>query len=246
MKELIEYIQLYEPQFAKTIRGATGEEVTRFESLVGRPLPSNYKDFLLCMGRSMGNLREDDTDFSIGRLLKFYELSKRRPPRRYILIGVQLVDTYARFLLDCEPNTEQDDCPVVQADPEESFESTDSIFPLYGSLKDMLFALAFSKKRMTLLAHRRRFLPSRVSSGMGRLREVDPRLMSAADETLRRLGFQKLPYTSSRVSLYERGDAAFSLDRSSEGGGLTAELAAQDEREFKRLVELIQDHTSLE
>jgi len=45
--------------------------------------------------------------------------------------------------------------------------------------------------------------------------------------------------------LYERGDAAFYVDRSSQGGGLSAELAVRDEREFKRLVELIQEHTTL-
>lgn len=245
MKELLEYINTFEPAFSKTVHGATAEEVARLERLIKRPLPSNYKSFLGCMGRSMGSLREEDTDFSIGRLLKFYEMSKRRPPRRYILIGVQLVDTYGRFLLDCEASTAQNDCPVVQADPEEPFENDDHIVPLYGSLKDMLFLLAFSKMRMSLLNHRHRFLPSLVSSGTGRLRVVAPDLMEAIEKTVGKLGFQKLPYTSPLTPLYERRDAAFYVDRSSQGGGLSAELAVRDEWEFKRLVELIQDHTTL-
>lgn len=245
MKELLEYINAFEPAFPKTVHGSTAEEIARLESLIKRPLPVNYKDFLGCMGRSMGSLREEDTDFSIGRILKFYELSKRRPPGRYIFIGVQLVDTYGRFLLDCEAGTEQHACPVVQADPEEPFENADHIVPLYGSLKDMLFLLAFSKKRMSLLEHRHRFIPSLVSCGTERLRVVDPGLMEAIEETLGQLGFQKLTYTSPLTPLYERGDAAFYVDRSSQGGGLSAELAVRDEREFKRLVELIQEHTTL-
>ncbi|QDF00838.1 hypothetical protein BHS05_36200 [Myxococcus xanthus] len=245
MKELLNYINGFEPAFSSQAQGASAVEVSRLESLLKRPLPSHYKDFLLSMGRSMGSLREEDTDFAIGRILKFYETSKRRPPRRYIFIGAQLVDTYGRFLLDCGEATEQADCPVVQADPEEPFKNEDHIVPLYGSLKDMLFLLAFSRKRMALLEHRRRFLPSLVSSGTGNVRIVAPSLVGAIDETLLQLGFQKLPHTSPLTPLYERGDAAFYVDRSSLGGGLSAELAARDEREFGRLVEVIQDSTTL-
>ncbi|AEI64597.1 SMI1/KNR4 family protein [Corallococcus macrosporus] len=245
MKELLEYINGFEPAFSRQVQGATATEVSRLESLVKRPLPTHYKDFLLGMGRGMGSLREEDTDFGIGRVLKFYETSKRRPPPRFIFIGAQLVDTYGRFLLDCGQAAEQADCPVVQADPEEPFENEDHIVPLYGSLKDMLFLLAFSRKRMALLEHRRRFLPSLVGSGTGNVRIVDPALVGAIDKTLLQLGFQKLPHTSPLTPLYERGDAAFYVDRSSQGGGISAELAARDEREFGRLVEVIQDSTTL-
>lgn len=244
MKELLKYISSFEPAFQATVQGATAQEIVRLESLIKRPLPSNYNDFLRCMGRSMGSLREEDTDFSIGRILKFYELSKRRPPRRYILIGVQLVDTYGRFLLDCEADTQREDCPVVHADPEEPFENDDHIVPLYGSLKDMLFLLGF-RKRMARLEHRHRFLPSLVSSGRERLRMVEPGLIEAIEATVLQMGFQKLPYTSPLTPLYERGDAAFYVDRASQGGGLSAELAARNQWEFKRLVEIIQDQTSL-
>lgn len=245
MKELMDYIQTYDPGFPAKVQGASEEEITRLERLAGGSLPARYTDFLRSMGASMGDLQYPDTDFRIGRILKLYETSKRRPPPRYLLIGVQVVETYDRYLLDRGAGAGGEDCPVIQADIEEPFETADMLHTLYPSLKDMLFLQAFSMKRMSLLAHRRSFLPSLVDSGKGRLRSVPPNLVDSISRVMSHLGFERLPHTSSLNLLYERGDAALYVSRNPQGYGATAELAAQEEREFKRLTEIILDNTAL-
>ncbi|MFL5345327.1 MAG: SMI1/KNR4 family protein [Hyalangium sp.] len=245
MRELMEYIRQYDPAFSSRVEGASQEEVARLEQLVGQPLPARYKQFLRTLGRSMGDLQAEDTDFRIERVLKFYENSKRRPPARYILIGAQVADTYDQYLLDRAAASGEEDCAVVQADPAEPFTSTDYIHTLYPSLQDMLFVLAFSTKRMAMLPHRRDFLPSLVDSGKGRLRIVPSGLLDSLEGILGRLGFQKLPYTSALNPLFERGDAALYASRSPEGDGVTIELGAEDQREFRRLSEILRDNTPL-
>jgi hypothetical protein len=243
MYELIEFIRQYDPEYLSKIRGASAEETARLEQLVGRALPAHYKEFLLHLGKDMGDLQMPETDFRIGRVLKFYELGKRKPPARYIFIGAQIEDPYDRYLLDCGDGPRQD-CPVLRADNQESFKTTDNLWVSYPSLKDMLFVLAFSVKRMDLLTHRRQFTPS-LEEGEDGLSRVPPGLMGAVVKVVETLGFERLPYTSDLNPLFERGDAAFYASRNPEGGGMTAELAAQDEREFKRLIEIICDNTAL-
>lgn len=243
MHDLIEFIRQYDPQYSSKIRGASAEELARLEQLVGRALPARYKEFLLHLGKNMSDLQMPDTDFQIGRVLKFYELGKRRPPARYMFIGAQVADPYDRYLLDCGDGPSQD-CPVLRADNQESFKTTDELWVAYPTLKDMLFVLAFSVKRMSLLPHRRQFTPA-LEEGDDGLSRVPPGLMDAVVQVMRSLGFESLPYTSALNPLFERGDAAFFASRNPEGGGMTAELAAQDEQEFKRLIEIIRDNTAL-
>ncbi|KFA94429.1 hypothetical protein [Archangium violaceum] len=243
MRDLIEFIRQYDPEFPSKIRGASTEETVRLEQLVGRNLPAHYKEFLLYLGKNMGDLQMPETDFHIGRVLKFYEIGKRKPPSRYIFIGAQVEDPYDRYLLDCGDSPLQD-CPVLRADPQEPFKTTDNLWVSFPSLKDMLFVLAFSVKRMELLPHRRQFTPS-LEEGENGLSRVPPGLMDSLGKVMAMQGFEKQPYTSELNPLFERGDAAFYASRNPEGGGMTAELAAQDEREFKKLVEIIRDNTAL-
>ncbi|MCY1072974.1 SMI1/KNR4 family protein [Archangium lansingense] len=243
MRDLIEFIRQYDPEYPSKIRGASADETVRLAQLVGRALPAHYKEFLLHLGKDMGDLQMPETDFRIGRVLKFYELGKKKPPTRFIFIGAQVEDPYDRYLLDCGDGQHQD-CPVLRADPQEPFKTTDNLWVSFPSLKDMLFVLAFDVKRMGLMPHRRQFTPS-FEEGKDGLSRVPPGLMDSVEKVLARLGFEKQPYTSELNPLFERGDAAFYASRNPEGGGMTAQLAAQDEREFKKLIEIIRDNTAL-
>lgn len=242
MYDLIEFIRQYDPDYPSRVRGATQKETERLERLVDRDLPSHYKDFLLHLGQDSGDLMPD-TDLRIGRVVKFYELGKRKPPSRYLYIGAQLEEPYDRYLLDGGTGPCQDG-PVLQADTQESFQTTDNLWTSFPSLKDMLFVLAFGVKRMGLLPHRRRFTPSFEKKEAG-LSRIPPELMSSLTLVMGKLGFERQSYTSELNPLFERGDAALYASRNPEGNGMTAELAARDEREFENLIEIIRDNTAL-
>jgi hypothetical protein len=245
MKELIEFISHYDPQYPTKIRGATEAEIAELERLIGRKLPSRYKEFLHHMGRGMGDFEVPETNFSIERVVRFYRgKGRERVPARYVFIAAHEEDPYSSYYQDCGGSEEVADCKIVRAEIGEDFSNAESLSSAYPSLEDMLFLLSFQVKRMSYLPHRA-FLQTSWGTPGQEPGEAGTLTLEELEVLMPRLGFQKLSYTSPMNPMFERGDAAFYAHRASNKGVLSAELAAANEKERDRLLEIIRDNTLL-
>jgi len=245
MKELIEFISQYDPEYRQKIRGATEAEIAELERLVGRKLPTRYKDFLRHMGRGMGDFEIPETNLSIDRIERFYRgKGRERVPARYVYIAAHEEDPYSSYYYDCVSAEETADCAIIRAEIGQDFSSADNLLPAFPSLQDMLFLFSFQVKRMSYLPHRA-FLQTSWGSPQQDPGQEGTLTLEELEELMPRLGFQKLPYTTPRNPMFERGDAAFYAHRPTEEAALSAEIAASSEKERNRLLEIIRDNTLL-
>jgi hypothetical protein len=239
---LIDLVEQYAPGFANRIQGASSEEVHRLEEHLRRPLPSPYKDFLSLMGKDLGGFETPHVDLRLERVQEFYEVTEPRPPSRFIFIGAHDEDPYMDYYLDCETPSGIN-CKVVRAEVPEQLLKPEKLWCSFASLEDMLFVWAF-RSRLARLGHRRKFSPALQRNSQG-IMAIPPGVFDGAERLAAQLGFQKLPHTTPLTLLFERGDAALYLSRPTAEGGITAEFAAQDPREFRKLEEAITDNTAL-
>ncbi len=240
--ELIDLVEQYAPGFADRLTGASPEELHQLEEQLGRQLPGPYKDFLSLMGKDLGGFETPQVDLRIDRVREFYEVTEPRPPDRFIFIGAHDEDPYMDYYLDCGM-TADGNCSVVRAETPDQLLKPERLWCSFASLEDMLFVWAF-RGRLSRLPHRRRLSPALEKSSKGMM-IIPPRLLESIEKLAPQLGFQRLPYTSQLTLLFERGDAALYVSRPKADGGVTAELAAQDSREFRKLEEAITDNTRL-
>lgn len=237
MKELVDFLERYRPGHAAAVGGASPAHIARLEALAGVTLPDEYLEFLRSMGEDPGFFQVPAHDFRIGRILDLYELGEDLPPPGYLFVGAHEADAYADYYLD----TKAPGGPVLRTDHPPLLIS---LRPEYPSFKETVFSLAFAFPRMGLLAHRRGLAPAwrkQADGSMAVPADAVARLLAAAAA----LGFQRLPQTSDLNPMLERGDAALIAHQAPQGRGVAIELAAQDDREIKRLAEVLQDTAGL-
>jgi hypothetical protein len=237
----IDFLRKYDPDYPRKVQGASRHDIERVKALSGQSLPTAYEDFLSTMGKSMGDLNVPQTDFSIDRVIEFYSQGAQLAPPHYLFIAAHEQDPYVDYYLDLSTSNGSDSEVVRITSEVEEFKSQ-YVHPLSLSFQDLMFTFAFTLKRMSYLAHRTQFTPSLPKAQKLGLKLADT--LSTLETLALRLGFQKLPHTSSRCLLLERQDAAL-YGRVTPRGGVHAELAASTEREKSRLRELICDHTAL-
>ena len=242
MREYLDYIQQHAPEQAARVRGASVGEVERLEALVGRRLPSRYREFLLHFGTEPGDLGIPQADFRMDRTLAFHETTRPLPPARFLFIAAHEEDPYFDYYLDCA-SAEAADGEVVRAESPGALLNPDKVWRDFASLQDMLFLAAF-KRRMEQLPHRRAFTPAFERSAQG-LMVIPPGTLDSASSVAERLGFERLSQTGPQVRLFERGDAAFFVSQAPGNGGVSSGLAVQSVRELERLADIISDNTAL-
>ena len=71
----IQYAERFLPGVARTLRGATDEEIEEVQESYGHPLPPSYREFLASMGRYSGRLltQLNSHDFTVRALRAFYQ-----------------------------------------------------------------------------------------------------------------------------------------------------------------------------
>lgn len=149
MDRFVAYLSQFDLGFAGRIRGASLQQISELERLVGRSLPEAYHSFLLTMGLQNGGISiafEGTTE--ITDILDFYrsEIANGQfiPPDDTLLIGVGAI-SIPNIALDLNQSKEP---PVV-------FVDGDEIIGLYSeSLEKLLFNTGFSQFRLKKFSQR--------------------------------------------------------------------------------------------
>lgn len=138
MKCFIEFVSQYDPNFPYKIQGASDSEITRFEQLIGRPLPTFCRDYLSRMGHEHGgiDIGRNDAKTDIGTLIKYYEECEGEevPPESIIIVA----DGYliSQVSLQCNGSDE----------PKVNFSDGEEIESLYvESLEKLLYRMIYMK-----------------------------------------------------------------------------------------------------
>ncbi|HEY8506021.1 MAG TPA: SMI1/KNR4 family protein [Gemmataceae bacterium] len=240
MKELVRYIARFDPEYPRTVRGASPEEIGYLSTLVGRPLPEDYQDFLATMGHDMGNFHpfNGEKDFSVETITAYYENEERLHPPSFILIamddGPEGLDVFLEILPPpAKPR-------VVQFAVYHPFDPA-QVRVKFENLADMLFTLAFTTVRFGMFPHRTSLVAPHPSDWESR--SPVPRL-EAFKALAERLGFERVPYTGNWSPGYDRGDAVAHCYQPPPFAPYFS-LAAEKERELFRLAEVMMDTLGL-
>lgn len=221
MDNFFNYVKRFDNNFKTRIVGASFSEIAQLETLLGRPLPDYYKQFLLYMGHSDRELSlayQGSTD--IAEVIKYYEFLVKYgeeeewpPPADCILIGTGDVSV-GDICLQMDQSEE----------PRVVFAMEGDMIGLYAeTLEKLLFRNAFVKYRLRLLP----------KSGVYRSGPLE-RVFDPARSVAVKLNFVLQWFSDGAGICGERADAAILIEQYQETG-IWICIAAQDKREVERI-----------
>lgn len=221
MQALIDFLGAYEPLYPQVVKGYPDERIAELERVLGRPVPSAYRDFLQTAAANLGFV-VDQVTFDIDEVIELAEWKRDAMPPYLYPIAVEDVQPGSDYYLDTSrPAWDGDGMVVGFAAGSLAF---DVLEPEYPSLRDMLFLKGFRHVRLPKLPHREsvswRFEDFADPGTAPRRSEVD----SALDH----MGIRRLGVTSNAVALHDRGDCVAIVFESKTGGGFHILLAASD------------------
>jgi len=175
--------------------GASEEDIARMEAIAGRPLPRFYRWFLSRMGRSMGPLAYPSMDFSVAKILSCYNEELVLPNPRLLLIGYEQNEDMPLHLFYDFDFPARDDVRVTKR----HFLGG----PIYNGFETFREKLAWGK----FLTERVEKLPQRCEGSFRGTGDV----VQALDSVMDNLSFKKLIPTGDCCALYDRPDAAMTI-----------------------------------
>ena len=226
MKQFLEYVTSFAPEFPRYIRGASPAQIAELERLAGRELPPSYKNFLAAMGENDGGLSLlFDGTMNIEDVLAYYReeiiTGIFPPPPDAILIGIEGVSTPS-IALDCRAPGEP---PVMFVDGQKYT----NLFA--GSLDKLLFNTAFSKYVLSRFPWEVNYVASFNAVGKRDLTPIMPDLA-------RECGLQPLWFSDRVCCCAENADAGACLTQY-EGQGPSARIAGNLRSEVGRIGAII-------
>lgn len=146
--EITAAIAAVRPSFVQDVKGASGAEIARLESVMPAPLPEEYAGFLALMGHGMGGITILSSDFDLDTIYEAYSSSPWTPPTDLVLIAEQQDDEAAHDLcISREPDRFG---AVVRAVLGAEFSNdanpssyAHEVFPEALSLQSLIFRYAF-------------------------------------------------------------------------------------------------------
>jgi hypothetical protein len=217
ISDLMAYIAPLDPHFADSIQGASAAEIHTLATLVGRPLPPVYQEFLGAMGHGTGWIKIGyDTTTDISRVIEFYrdyvKPGKELLPDNCIAISVFGVDL--NVCLDIRNAGEP---PVV-------FTEANQIYKRYAdSLGVLLLRLAFFHYMPHRRAATKSFWNPERAYALGRARDLASTL-----------GFAPLPFSDSVAWCADRRGACIGI-RQYEDDGIHVLIGADQESDVVKL-----------
>lgn len=244
MKDLIDFVSEYDPDFPRKIRGASEEEIAHLEQLAGRNLPEAYREFLRFMGNGMGGMGIITISFNIQDIERFHGSAREEFnwPCRFLLIGEHQQDPFYHYFLDLQ-TLHEGDCRVVSFDSQldETTLQPEDVHERAPSLKQLLLQTAFLGKVMGRFPHQERSVltyPRLKNQG------ADSKKALALFETAaRQLGFQKLPFSTATHLMLTREDEAI-YAKAGLPGLVAMTILGKDERKLVQTREIFSDHSS--
>lgn len=181
------------PGLAAAWHGASEAELSRIESIAGRPLPAFYRWFIQRLGKSMGPMVYPGVDFTAQGVLAAYAAGRITPDRRYLLIGYDNDDVSPlHYFYDLDAVARGDALVVRMLTPsEESHEQFETLREMlaWGELYSYGVAAAAQQCR-------------------GVLRYTGESLAAALQPALGELGFSEPIETGAYCGLFERAGLA--------------------------------------
>jgi hypothetical protein len=243
MTQLVTAISQYHPPFPQEIAGCSSEELSRLQSLVKRPLPACYVDFLVTMGRSMGGLSLYSADFRTENLIQFY-LREGAPAlsEGALTIGIACYESPGEdrepidgtFELDFQDERNPLLVAFPPGDQPPEFPDAIGILDLLDPvLYEALFAKAFFKYRWSHFTHQQALFCKADS--------VEEVAQVAAG--LQRLQLRQHP-ESNVVRYFESRDVTLVLSPNP-GEPLRLSLASHDSNALHRLIDTLSAELSL-
>jgi hypothetical protein len=137
ISDFLAYIAPLDPHFATSIQGASDAEIRTLVTLVGRPLPHAYQDFLSVMGHGTGWIKVwHETTPDISRVIEYYR-DYLKPEKEFIPDGCIAICVFGVDMNVCLDIQTHGEPPVI-------FTEANQIYKRYAdSLYGLLFRLAF-------------------------------------------------------------------------------------------------------
>lgn len=89
MTDIFELLLRLDPTYGQHWRGASSSEIDQIEILAEQELPQFHQRFLRLMGHSMGSLSTSDSDYSVSKILNYYEERLFEPASHLLFLGEQ-------------------------------------------------------------------------------------------------------------------------------------------------------------
>jgi hypothetical protein len=143
----VQFAERYHSGSARTLRGASAEEIDQLQEAYGHPLPPSYREFLASMGRYSGRLlaKLNSHDFTLRAVRGFYD-EYGEGTSDFVCIGVNQIGSDRNFwLYTAQPGRE----PVVIIAAPPPGVPTEQ--PAYADLQTMLLETIFRSVRMAAL-----------------------------------------------------------------------------------------------
>ncbi len=230
MKSLIEFIDKYVHSYSRTVKGAPQKYIIELETILGRALPKPLYDFLSTMGTKVG-FDTSYMDFHIKSVLSL--TSRWEPiPARFFPLAKDSSPVSYDYYLDMETQTEDGDALVVRIS--EGMEMLTEQLPIWWSLRDMIFSIAFERVRGALLPEKKTILWVEEQISHTQL-----------TSSMQNLGFEVLNVTSPKAQLYERGDCAACIYQAPFEDSLSLNISAKNSNIMSDIIGKLTDEYSL-
>jgi hypothetical protein len=229
MADLVEYVSLYDPDFATRISGADEDEIETLEVLVGQPLPEQYKQFLSLLGHSNDEFTlayYGSTD--IGEIIEYYADFRAGevgpPPLNCVVIGYGDISV-GNICLQFQDTQE----------PKVIFAVGKKVLGIYaGSLEKLLFRKAFIRHRLKIMPY----------SGVYISNDSNP-LFKAASEIALRSGFTQRWFSDDAAFCGEREGAGIFIEQY-QGRGIWIRICGGSQGEVKKIGDAFQRELGVE
>jgi hypothetical protein len=244
LDDFVAFSNRYDPEFARTIAGASPQEISRVEGLAGVALPPEYRAFLEKMGntkpQALGEFLQY-CSYGIEAIENFYSTPNLRPPGNAAFLWTYDVDSaydifirtggeerLPRFLVQCAWALDPETNELLDVEPDQSM--------LGSTLPEYLYRDAFLHIRDPLLPHGAQV---REPSAAEVSEERHMRRRSAFRTIAARLDFQPVPFMENDLIFYDRPDASLKLY--AQLGADVIYVQAEDLREAARICEILSD-----
>jgi hypothetical protein len=225
MEKFIEFASKFIPNYRQIIRGATLEDILRFEQLVGHPLPQIYKEYLIHMGQENGGVELIcDGSTNIIDLIEFYEeeivTGYDAPPSHCIIIGIGgtiIEEISLQYIPIKESRVFFSGGGKIESLCAESFEK-------------FLYRSVFTQVQYPLYPY------------FARLSGTDERrLVKLSHDIAVDLGFEALWFSDSIAFCGEQNNSTLSVVQGEKVQGITIKIATQQKSELNYIISTFQD-----
>jgi hypothetical protein len=241
MNDLINYIASLDPSFPASVKGATPQEIDRFEQVVGHPIPQVHRQFFREIGHGLGTFKPFSAkrDFSITTLTEWYSNRKRKPPEAFTMLAQDFSEIgYDLFLEDVPGQKPQ----VVQFAGYMKFNPDKNGYTIqYESLDQMLYGLAFYEYRIERQKHR---VTLQLQGEVDQSEEERRLRMQEFRDLARQLKLTAVPHAEGWLSCFENAKVGVACYQPPLYAPFFR-LGAPTEREAFHLAEVLVDNLDL-